>query len=60
MGKLKLLYGRDKSSALPGKIKVTDPIILPLKPFEEDASMGGEEGGKNQGLDGHELDEDIQ
>jgi hypothetical protein len=22
--------------------------------------MGGEEGGKDQGLDGHELDEDIQ
>jgi len=28
MGKLKLLYGIDKSSALPGKIKVADPSIF--------------------------------
>ena len=31
-----------------------------LKDLEEDASVCGEEGGKDKGFDGHELDENVE
>ena len=31
-----------------------------LEPPEEDATMSGEEGGENEGLHSHELDEDVE
>jgi hypothetical protein len=31
-----------------------------LEPLEEDATMGGEEGGEDEGLHCHELDEDVE
>lgn len=34
--------------------------LLALKILEEDASVGGEEGGEHEGLDRHELDEDVE
>lgn len=40
--------------------KLTVDLLLPLKIFEEDASVGGEEGGEHEGLNCHELDEDVE
>jgi hypothetical protein len=31
-----------------------------LEPFEEDATVGGEEGGENKGFNGHELGKDVE
>jgi len=35
-------------------------LVWPLQILEQNATLGGEEGGKHEGLHGHELDEDVE
>jgi hypothetical protein len=42
-------------------IELAGALLLPgLEELEEDAAVGGEEGREDEGLHGHELDEDVE
>lgn len=36
------------------------PNVAGLEQLEEDTTVGGEEGGENEGFNRHELDEDVE